>query len=451
MTNTHEERLSSFHNICTVGDGHQHSLQNGYFSNHLSSILESGYKEELIGSEANLKTSISWIEKSCICMDADCLITAAIDMNLVTKLGNVTETSPVLLLGEDGEYLHCLTHSSVPDVSELFIQGCTWVDAKRRTVRCENDDLDSLRFCHKESGLIVARALNKTEIMPANAAFMDPDATLITLLQSPLAKIPKIEIFGIDFSPLFNSIKDTMIVTAFDAFFNALIGDMFSIPPSNAPLSSFIRISDYFSNLRLLRSVRNYGSFVESTVNGSPLAMMIRSEHPETSPIQEVWSGISLLALAAGGFGAFFGVFYKENAFMKYMHNFSRNKLILFVEAISVLVPLAALSAEAIAYVLRWKAEYEQNNFSESMILVLATFADRFDGILPFGLGKKGTTFVLNLYVVEVSDDSSHLVWIFVMGCILSLVSFVMSVVLAPKYEMYIKGDETVEYVPGAI
>eukprot|EP00978_Attheya_sp_CCMP212_P039931 scaffold212634_cov43-Attheya_sp.AAC.1 len=427
----------SSHEQVMMNDGYQDiaSLDTDRFGNtrdYFTSFFRSGYHEFV--SNEKIKTKISWVQSSCICLDIMCNKTAAIDIEGIDEAdnGEYRGRSPVVLLDEDGQELPCLGHSKIPPIVDLDVRGCRWAHRtpRRRVYDCGPEGVEELRFIDKESGNTVGRSLNKTEILPklSNA---DPNWKLVEAVNNPLLTLPEAIVqfeatilgfevpISFDIAPFINTAMTQLVLTPFDIIFQALRPGDFTTdsPASEARLSEIVRVTDAFSNARLMSSVVGTGTFVDATIRASPLYMTLAGSRPETSAPQEIISGIALLGLASCGFGAFLGSFCQpKNAFRRTI-----------TSLFSLVVSAMVLILEGIAYYIRWEAEADQNDFNEAMVLVDVAGADRFDGIIPLSAGKDGDTFVATTYVVELSDASYNFSWMFLLGSIVSAVGFCIS------------------------
>lgn len=411
--------------------------------NYITSFLRKG-KTEVIFKD-KIKTTISWTQSSCICLDTKCKKTGAIDIIGAWEAdnGKLRGNTPLLLLDDDGQSLPCLSHSTLPPITELDIVGCNW-NATRASGRidvfqCGPDSVENLKFINRESGKAVARSLSKREITPELSGF-DPDLKMTDIVNNPSLEIQESIVefpvtffpgellefdytFSFDIAPVLNAAKTGLILTPFDALGEALREEDFTPdnPASEATLTEFVRVSDSFSNDRLLSSVSFVESFAKATIRASSLYMTLEGSRPEASPPQEIVSGVALLAIVSCGFGSFLGTYRTK-----------RTTPVLFAVGASFLV----LSLEILAFYLRWKAENDKNTFNEAMVFVEVAGADRFDGILPLSAGKDGKTFIANTYVVELKDDSYDHSWVFIVGTIVAFLCLFFSYRLGPGLSM---------------
>ena len=297
------------------------------------------------------------------------------------------------------------------------------------------DSVENLKFIDRESGKAVARSLSKYEIVPQLSEF-DPDLKMVDVVNHPLLQVNDSVIeypvlffeggllefeytFDFDLAPILNEAKTELILTTFDALGEAVRDEDFSpdYPASNATVAEIIRVSDAFTRNRLLTSVSWNESIVEATIRASPLFLVLSGSRPESSPPQEIYSGVALLVLASCGFGAVLAVFLRE-----------RNN----AKAFALFVSLAYLFLETIAYYLRWEAENDQNTFNEAMVLVTVASGDRFGGLVPLSAGKDGVVFAVTTYSVEMTDESHDYSWLFISGAVGSIISLICSYVFGP-------------------
>eukprot|EP00591_Stephanopyxis_turris_P002384 CAMPEP_0195509950 /NCGR_PEP_ID=MMETSP0794_2-20130614/2731_1 /TAXON_ID=515487 /ORGANISM="Stephanopyxis turris, Strain CCMP 815" /LENGTH=480 /DNA_ID=CAMNT_0040637289 /DNA_START=41 /DNA_END=1483 /DNA_ORIENTATION=+ len=436
-TSSHEQTIPNYQNITSLDEE-----RFGNTDEYLTSFLNKGYHEDI--SRDKIRTKISWVQSSCICKDIFCQKTAAIDLIGVSQSdnGDFRGEVPIVLVDEIGDDLPCLSHSRLPPVSELDIEGCSW-DSLRKVKDCDSGKVQSLRFIDKKSALVVARALSDTETIPQLARF-DPDKTLINQLNDTLLQIPEsiVDIettistpnpffptndieFDVTFSPnlapALNTAKDQMVTAVFNAIFGGLRPEDFppNRPASEAPFVDIVRMSDAFTKNSLLLSIREFGGNANSTIYASPLHMTLKGQRPETSPPAEIASGAGLLVISSCAFGFIVGSVWRKGAFLK-CHGF-----------FSIFTAFAVFLLEGVAYALRWSSEVAQSSFQEAMVLVAVTAADRFDGLTPLGVGKDGRPFIVTTYVVELTDDSMSSTWFFVLGLIISIFGLGVSMFLA--------------------
>jgi len=267
---------------------------------------------------------------------------------------------------------------------------------------------------------------------------VDPDLTLASQINGPLLQIQESIVefettvsipgttfefdlnFRQDIAPLLNSAKDELIVTIFDAFMGTLRPEDFTLerPASEAPIIDIIRMSDKFSKDRLILSTYKFGNIANTTVYASPLHMNLKGQRPETSPPAENVSGIGILVIASCALGFVFGLIWRKRAFRTLFGFFS------------ILTAFSTFIFEAVAHAMRWSSEIAQNSFREAMVLVAVTGADRFDGLTPLGIGMDGRPFIVTTYIVELTDASMDVTWLFVLGSIISLISMGFSMYL---------------------
>ena len=419
-----------------------HSLDEnlGDINNYFTSFTRKGYDEEV--SKDNIKTKISSTQSYCVCADLKCQKRDAIDIRGVYEVdnGELRGFTPLKFLDENGKALPCLSNPKLPTIQDLQIQGCSWKDVRNRQVhKCGPNGIDGLRFIDKETGRVYARSMNKSEIVPILSR-ADPDLSVEKALNSPLFMIPestvefetKISIPGTifeipiqltqDIAPILNAAKDQMVITFFNAIARSLRAEDFppENPGSNATLAEIIRMSDAFSIDRLLLSVEGINDLVNTTVYSSPLYMNLKGSRAETSPTQEIWSGVGTLIIQSCALGILVG------GARRILEEFGRlNGLF------SIGTALIVLGTEIIAFSLRWMAEIDQNSFKEAMVLIVVTGADRFDGLLPLGVGMDGNYFAVTTYIVELSDASSNMTWLFVAGTVASTFCLLASIHLA--------------------
>ena len=431
---SHENELEEYQDITSSIVGYS-SLD------YITSFLRKGKSEAI--SKDRIKTTISWTQSSCICLDTNCKSTGAIDIigAWESDNGQMRGETPLLLLDDDGQsHLPCLSHSKLPPISELDVVGCNWNATKNgemiEVFQCGPDSVENLKFIIKETGKTVARSLSKKEIVPQLSEF-GPDLKMTDIVNSPSLEIEESIVeypvtffeggtlefdytFYFDIAPVLNTAKRGLILTLFNALGEGVRDEDFNPnnPASEATLAEIVRVSDSFSNHRLLSSVSYVESFVEATVRASPLYMALEGSRPESSAPQEIVSGVALLAIACCGFGAFSRTYIKNRTTPK-----------LFAVAASLLV----LLLEIVAFYLRWNAESDKNNFNESMVFVEVAGADRFDGLLPLSAGKDGKTFIANTFVVELKDDSYDYTWVFISGTIASVSCLFLSYWLDPE------------------
>ena len=74
-----------------------------------------------------------------------------------------------------------------------------------------------------------------------------------------------------------------------------------------------------------------------------------------------------------------------------------------------------------------------------------STFADRIFSIMPYNLGIKGTTFVVTIYSIQESDESSNLTWLFIFGVFLALTTLFSSCFSLPRGTTNIFCEKTIE------
>jgi len=88
---------------------------------------------------------------------------------------------------------------------------------------------------------------------------------------------------------------------------------------------------------------------------------------------------------------------------------------------------LLALTAEAIAYALRWSAEAAQDSYVKSMTIVEVLGGGRFQGFAFTRTGRKYDPFLVTTYAVQVSDASESWAWLFVLGMIFAGITLIVS------------------------
>ncbi len=434
-TSSHEQTIENYQNIST--------LDNERFGNireYFTSFLRSGYQEGISGDD--IRTKISWAQSSCICKDILCEQTSSIDIIGVSQSDNGSTRGevPIVFVDENGQDVPCLSHSKLPPIAELDIKGCSW-DGFRSVHRCDGGKVQSLRFIDKKTGNEVARALNDTEIIPMLSR-IDPDLTLESQINGPLLQIQESIVdfattvsipgtvfeFDLNFrqniAPLLNSAKDELIVTIFDAFMGSLRPEDFppERPASEAPAIDIIRMSEKFSKDRLLLSTYEFGNIANGTIYASPLHMNLKGQRPETSPPAENVSGIGILVISSCALGFVIGTIWRKRAFRTLFGLFS------------ILTAFSVFIFEAVAHGMRWSSEIAQSSFQEAMVLVAVTGADRFDGLTPLGIGMDGRPFIVTTYIVELTDASMDVTWLFVLGSIISLLSMLSSIYLGKHH-----------------
>jgi len=434
---SHEDELEEYIDFTSIDP-----VRIGNNKDYFTSFFRTGKTE--FQSKDQIKFRASWAQSSCICLDISCTKMGAIDIFGVWESdnGELRGETPILLLDDDGQTpLPCLSHSKLPPIKDLDIIGCNWNGTRfgRKNLvgvfQCGPDSVENLKFIDRESGKAVARSLSKYEIVPQLSEF-DPDLKMVDVVNHPLLQVNDSVIeypvlffeggllefeytFDFDLAPILNEAKTGLILTTFDALGEAVRDEDFSpdYPASNATVAEIIRISDAFTKNRLLTSVSWNESIVEATIRASPLFLVLSGSRPESSPPQEIYSGVALLILASCGFGAVLAVYLRE-----------RNN----AKAFALFVSFAYLFLETIAYYLRREAENDQNAFNEAMVLATVASGDRFGGLVPLSAGKDGVVFAVTTYSVEMTDESHDYSWLFISGTVGSIISLICSYVFGP-------------------
>lgn len=111
----------------------------------------------------------------------------------------------------------------------------------------------------------------------------------------------------------------------------------------------------------------------------------------------------------------------------------------------SVLGAFTVLVLEAVAYALRWIAEYEHTEFSKTFVHMEIKGSKRFT-INPFGnFDLKGAPFVVDTYVVEMSDAGESWGWLYLDGLIICLVGLVLSALSGPMFQFVENKEDSEE------
>lgn len=439
---TSEQEINEFHDISKGGG--PIVFQNGCFG----TVLRANSSEVI---ENKVRTKVAWAQAGCICRDEFCNKAAAVDLFGVLQAdnGELRGYTPILFVDDNGDDIPCLDNlnHNIVDMDDVVYEGCEVVKdvngscfLGRCVQGCYDGQIENLVLRSNSTGKVIGRALKNTEKVPMYAK-VDPEQTAAEAIQQ--FQVPEeilsfettVTVLGIDIpitltqdiGPLLTSALQTSGVNLVDAVFEALRSDDFTPenPGSEAELHEIIRVSDHFSDARLLSSAGfSANSAILDVVKGSPLKRDKDSQVPEASPLQEILSGVVHLAFAAGAFGYGIGAVWVQG-----WPNFR------LVDTFTILGLLTLLAIESTAYGYRWGAEMEQNAYRAPLAIMEVVGGGRFDGVLPLRFGQDGNVFIVTTYVVEVSDASEDFVWVFVCGVILAFLFLVGSFVWVAVFE----------------
>ncbi len=465
----------------------------------LSSFLTGDLIPESISSSIStndFKSKVSWTQAACVCKDASCMESAAVDPIGFFNINNglLRGRALVVFVADDGDLLPCLKHYSLPPIEELDVTGsCKWTTKSfemcadiadtseetyykipqlygHRCVECDDsDDIDGLRIMHH--GKLVARAFNSSEML--TSYLPDPEMTLKDNLDS--IPIPE----GLNFAQEATArwVVKPFFVDGISSIFNLFFAAMNPVDfglerretyASRASFAEITRVMDfaYHSQLGLFASLSSQEGIVEK-METLPMFVSKQLERPEAAPIQEILSSISLLLLASCGFGAILGSSLKKiikscnkkqsSAMVKNRNNDEvyknqightkkvdkggRKCLQLFPGIAAVLGAFVVLALEALAYWLSWTAEKEHTQFSKAIVHMEVKGSKRFT-INPFGISDmRGALFGVNTYVVELSDAGENWEWLYLTGMISCAVGLVLSAVFGPVFQEMVEED----------
>lgn len=229
---------------------------------------------------------------------------------------------------------------------------------------------------------------------------------------------------------------------------------------TDARLEEIIRVLDSFSKDRLLSSAINsiprgengireilgdsslYRVIIPKDENDirellgdSSLYRDLIASVPETSPIQEILSGIVLLSLTAAVLGRTIGLLIAKTRQSGTDNDCDGNATL----CIGVIGSLTAVIVELVAYYIRFSAEVDQNNFQESMVMTAVVGGGRFGGLAFLRLGRDFDPFIVTTFVIEVSDDSADYVLLLGIGICAAIMSCVISLIVSYK-AAFLKG-----------
>lgn len=427
-----------------------------------------------------IKTKVSYALQTCMCRNFECTETAAIDLIGITRENNPLNYSPILLLDERGATVPCLDHLPMVPMEHLELRGCSNHTRFPKKRDCGSDEVENFIFVDKRSGLAFGRTLSNKEMFPeANSSIFDPSLAMADFLEQPSIQLPPskvavnitldldrdevltrwtqdlpepfafkldpippvhMTIGASDISPLLNDFSQELLKAGVDAFGYLGVSADGGETPSNTPVHKFVRYSDALSAYRLWRSMKHTAKATMHTISASPPHMSIVNSRPESSPIQECISGVATLLIVSCAFGTVIGSLWRKNAFQTmFAHFFTPQGLSI---ALYLLAGFVVELLEVSAYAFRWSAEKEQNSFKEAMVHVSVTSSDQG---LPIFEGKNGRFFVAATYVVEVSDASSDLSWLFITGAVLSIIAFCLSVFIGPTLKQEKEKDHILD------
>eukprot|EP00814_Leptocylindrus_danicus_P017156 CAMPEP_0116048354 /NCGR_PEP_ID=MMETSP0321-20121206/29503_1 /TAXON_ID=163516 /ORGANISM="Leptocylindrus danicus var. danicus, Strain B650" /LENGTH=344 /DNA_ID=CAMNT_0003530541 /DNA_START=272 /DNA_END=1306 /DNA_ORIENTATION=+ len=306
---------------------------------------------------------------------------------------------------------------------------------------CLDGRVDNLRLYEKSQidggnyGMTVdkyfGRPLTGMEVTPSNS-ITDPYHSFGDILDNITFPEIVIPIINVDVGNILKNAAISIVTTQLDIVGNFVLRSEFPLGKefTDASVEEIIRIFDDYSNDRLLSSTIKITpkdeNDIRDIVGGSSLYRDLIGSVPETSPIQEILSGIVLLNLTAAVLGRTIGLLIAKM-------NDNKNdddcgiKLTL---CLGIFGSFAAVIAEACAYYIRFCAEIEQNEFKESMVMSTVIGGGRF-GLSSFRLGRDSDPFLVTTYVIEVADNSSDYIPLFSLGVFAAVVSFVLSLAVS--------------------
>lgn len=391
-------------------------------TNHLISAIDSGFHENV---RNYVRTRVSHRTISCICNDAACETSVAIDIVGVRQIdksngGWRRGFSPIVFMNNE-QPLDCLTALSV-DLSLIDIEGCDRVNCTNSTrcpeqreilklarqplfiENCINGSLENLRILDSTTGTVIGRALTPKELLPTH--------------KDPYQTVPQY-FLGNPSSLTVALVSDPLV----NGIFGALMPGEFTErdPASEAEVHEAIRVLMSYSTERLLLSTKRPSErFNSSRLQvDSELYRNLVDGIPESSPVPELLTGVVLLSATACALGYTIGELTCKGLATNSLPWYHR-----FLLSPAFWGAFLAYGVEFTAFCLRWGDEREQNAYAESMLRYEVVGGGYHGGLAPLRVGRKTNPFTVNAYMAEVSDASRNYEPIFAMGVVAMVVSF---------------------------
>lgn len=210
----------------------------------------------------------SWLLEACVCVDRNCETTASVDILGARDVDKVGERGYAPLLGipessEGGAFVPCGS-TWLGELHVLEVQGCTNQSVgetgftKMEVNSCETGDVAALTIWDEQTGRLVARAINATEIIPsASRDVVGSNQTVAEVLDT--TGTFDADLFGFDTSvaAVAEAASEFVMLSVVDQVGLAFLGSNFPAenPLSSATIADVLRVFFYISVKRLYRSV----------------------------------------------------------------------------------------------------------------------------------------------------------------------------------------------------
>lgn len=404
----------------------------------VTNIIDSGARVE---DKNRVETISSFMTLTCICDDYDCKQTKAMDMKGAIESDNhkYLGRTPLLFLDQN-QKVDCLADSFQYSLDDITSEGCDLVlgnsTAKKNHIyvkNCANGKIENLRITKRRSGTpraVIARPLDEWELFPDNMndSGVLPSKPISDFLEDfkvpkttfefevPLSEVPWPPLddvpVEVDVTRQLEKVQNAMIKSLVDTVGSIMLPETFNETSyaSDATIASYFRILMDFSIRRMRKPLQSERD--SSVLSGEPLYLDLIASRPQTTALPEIISGDVLLALTAGSFGWFLGV----------------------MEAFQLFVASLAFGAELSAFILRWKAEVDLENWEEDMVLVDTTSDSRTREI-PLALGRDMNPITVSITMAKVvnSQDWSTEMGFLIAGAIIAGICLILATYLGHK------------------